>query len=418
MLGEEDKVMRAEERGSKVEASVKKENRASGVRPGLANHRGVDTPRSPSIFSRWRPLALGIGFLGLVVGAYLLGRCATLPAAAAQGADDSKSKTDSSAHHPSLAPGANATRLAEGASSRQVVAYIYGSIPITRDDLAEYLIARQGAERLDLLVNHRIIELTCQKKGITVTDAEVDAALAEDLRRMNIPSVKEFVNQILKKNKATLYEYREDVLRPKLALAKMVRSQVQVTDGDIRKAFEAYHGEKVECQIIMWPPEEKRRVLTEVYAKIRDSVDEFDRVARSQAVSQLASKGGHIEPFARYTTGNEELENEAFKLQPGEISRVLETPQGLIVVKCLKHIAADKGATMEANERAKLEKEIIEKKVQLEFPLVFKRLRDEANPQLFFGKHAQTEEELIKQTKEALTSDATPGLPTHAPKGN
>src|SRR5437867_2352038 len=126
-------------------------------------------------------------------------------------AEERGSKADASPHPSSLTPGANATRLAEGASPRQVVAYIYGSIPITREDLAEYLIARQGAERLELMVNHRIIELTCQKKGITVTDAEVDAALAEDLRRMNIPSVKEFDNQILKKNKTTLYEYKEDV---------------------------------------------------------------------------------------------------------------------------------------------------------------------------------------------------------------
>ena len=105
--------MRAEERGSKAEASGKKENRASGLcqNPGNWPSRGVDTPRSPSIFSSWRPLALVIGFLGLVVGAYFLGRCATLPAAAAQGADDSKSKTDASAHHLSLTPGANATRL-------------------------------------------------------------------------------------------------------------------------------------------------------------------------------------------------------------------------------------------------------------------------------------------------------------------
>src|SRR5438105_14620031 len=156
MLGEEGKVMGAEERGSKVEAGGKKENRASGAcqRPSNWPNQGVDTPRSPSIFSSWRPLALVIGFLGLVVGAYFLGRCATLPAAAAQGADDSKSKTDASPHHLSLTPGANATRLGEGASSRQVVAYIYGSIPITREDLGEYLIARQGAERLELMVNH------------------------------------------------------------------------------------------------------------------------------------------------------------------------------------------------------------------------------------------------------------------------
>src|SRR5207245_6251504 len=129
--------------------------------------------------------------------------------------------------------------------SRQVVAYIYGSIPITREELGEYLIARQGAERVDLMINGRIIDRACQKKGIVVTDAEVHAALAEDLKKMNIPSVKDFI-KVLEKNKTTLYEYKEDVLRPKLALAKLCRGQVQVTEDDIHKGFEAYHGAKVE----------------------------------------------------------------------------------------------------------------------------------------------------------------------------
>jgi parvulin-like peptidyl-prolyl isomerase len=361
---------------------------------------------SAALFNRWRPVALGASFLGLVVGAYFLGRFVTLPAAAAAQGDDSKGKDTT--HHSSLTTHQD---------SRQVVAYIYGSIPITREELGEYLIVRQGAERLELMVNGRIIELACQKKGIVVTDAEIDAALAEDLKKMNIPSVKDFIKQVLNKNKATLYEYKEDVLRPKLALAKLCRGQVQVTEEDLHKAFEAYHGEKVECQMIMWPAIEKSHVLNDIYVKIRDSADEFDRVAKSQASPHLASTAGHIAPFARNTTGNEELENEAFKLQPGEISRVLETPQGLVVLKCIRHIEADKSADLE-KERAKLEKEIIERKVVLEFPTVFKQLHDQANPQLFLGKHAQTEEELTRQAKEALTSDANPGLPAHPPHGN
>src|SRR4029077_12338399 len=99
-----------------------------------------------------------------------------------------------------------------------------------------------------------------------------------------------------------------------------------------------------------------------------DSADEFDRVAKTQASPQLASQAGHIEPFGRHTTGNDELENEAFKLQPGEISRVVETPQGLVVLKCIRHIEPKKTAVLNDEVRAKLEKEIIEKKVKLEFP--------------------------------------------------
>jgi len=108
----------------------------------------------------------------------------------------------------------------------------------------------------------------------------------------------------------------------KLALAKLCRGQVQVTEEDIHKGFEAYHGAKVECQMIMWPAQEKNRVFNETYAKIRDNAEEFDRVARSQAASNLASVGGRIAPFGRHTTGNDELENEAFKLRPGDISRL------------------------------------------------------------------------------------------------
>jgi len=387
----------------KIEPKVKNQKRGWKI---LGFSRSTIVHLRSSLFNRWRPVVFAAGFLGLVAGAYFLGRFATLPAAAAAQGDDPKAKDTTHRSPPTTHQ-----------DTRQVVAYIYGSIPITREELGEYLIARQGVERLDLMVNGRIIELACQKKGIVVTDAEVDAALAEDLKEMNIPSVKDFITGVLNKNKVTLYEYKEDNLRPKLALAKLCRGQVQVTEEDIQKAFQAYHGEKVECQMIMWPTIERSRVMNDIYVKIRDSAEEFDRVARTQASPHLASAGGRVAPFGRHTTGNEELENEAFKLRPGEISRVIETPQGLVVVKCIKHLEADKTAVLE-KERAKLEKEIIEKKVQLEFPKVFKQLRDQANPQIFLGKHPQTEEDLIKQTKEALTTDANPSLPVHPPHGN
>lgn len=358
----------------------------------------------------WRPAVLILSFLGLVASAYYLGRCTTLPAASAASPGTGDAHNESA---PAKSSGAK-----DGDYSRQAVAYIYGSVPLTREDLGEYLIARQGTERLELMVNRRIIDLACQKKGIVVTDAEVEAALADDLKSMNVPSVKDFVNGVLKKYQKTLYEWKEDVIRPKLALGKLCRDQVKVTEEDLQNAFEAYHGEKVECQIIMWPTQERNRVLNDVYAKIRDSAEEFDRVAKSQASSALASKAGHVEPFGRHTTGNDEMEKEAFQLQVGEISKVIDTPQGIVVLKCLKHIPAQSGLTLDAAERARLEKEIIDRKVTLEIPKMFKQLHDQANPQLFLGKKVETEEELTRAAKEALSLESTTGLPKHSPQGN
>jgi hypothetical protein len=355
-------------------------------------------------------LALGLGFLALAASAYYLGRFTSLPSAAAASPDPVPSHSIGTKEDASTK---------ETVNPRQVVAYIYGSIPITREEFGEYLISRQGAERLELMVNHRIIDLACQKKGIVITEAEVDAALADDLKAMNVLSVKDFVNVVLKKYQKTLYEWKEDVIRPKLALAKLCRDQVKVSEEDLRNAFEAYHGEKVECQMIMWPASEKSRVLNEIYAKIRDSEKEFDMAAKGQASPALAGRAGRVDPFGRHTTGNDELENEAFKLQPGELSRVIDTPQGLVVLKCIKRIPAQTGVNLDAAERAKLEKEIIDRKVaQIEIPKMFKQLRDQANPQIFLGKKVETEEELTKHAREALSGQTGTDLPKHSPKGN
>jgi hypothetical protein len=54
----------------------------------------------------------------------------------------------------------------------------------------------------------------------------------------------------------------------------------------------------------------------------------------------------------------------------------------------------------------------------LEIPKVFKQLRDQANPQIFLGKHVETEEELTKKAREALAPDSSTGLPAHPPRGN
>ena len=132
--------------------------------------------------------------------------------------------------------------------NKRPVAYIHDNEIISREQLGEYLIARYGAEKLPLLINKLIIEEACRAKGIEVTAAEVEASLAEDLGAMNVDQ-KTFVNNVLKQYKKTLYEWKEDVIRPKLLMTKLVRSRIVVTEEEIRTGFEAYHGEKIDCQL-------------------------------------------------------------------------------------------------------------------------------------------------------------------------
>jgi len=172
----------------------------------------------------------------------------------------------------------------------------------------------------------------------------------------------------------------EDVIRPRLIMEKMCRSRVAVTREDLAEAFDAKYGEKVDCKIIMWPKAEKKLVLDQVWPRIRNSEQEFDHFARLQASPSLAAVGGHIKPIGHHTTGEERLEKVVFSLRPGEVSEVLDHPEGLVVVKCLGHIDPDKSASFD-QRRGELEKEVFDKKVAMEIGKMFQQLQAQAHPQ-------------------------------------
>jgi hypothetical protein len=352
----------------------------------------------------WRKLTMKMGFLGLLALAFWWGRYGSMPQAIAV-PPGTNAKPE---NPPTPAPADTSSDYA-----RRWVAVINSNIPITREEFGEYLIARHS-QQLELLVNKRIIELACKAKGIEVSAAEVEAALAEDLKSMGNLPLQEFVDKVLKRYNKSLFEWKEDVIRPKLALTKLCRAQdrVHVTDKDLHDAFEAYFGEKVDCRMILYPPDQKR-IAMQQYAELRRSEADFERCARQQATPSLAMHGGAIEPIRRHTTGNDELEKEAFSLQPGEISKLIDTPQGSVVLRCVKRLPPDTGKKLEA-ERPKLEKEIIEKKIQQEIPIVFKELQDAAQAKLFLKKYT-TQEELERDVVRDLQGGVAPAGPGSKP---
>jgi parvulin-like peptidyl-prolyl isomerase len=260
----------------------------------------------------------------------------------------------------------------------QVVAYYHETMPITREELGEYLIRCFGTDNVEFLVNHRIIEKEVRSRGITVTEQEVDAALHEDVMRLNATE-EVFAKQFLDQYHKTLYEYREDAVRYRLALAKLCADRVRVTEEDLQMAYEAYHGEKLDCRIILWPADQKKWVLKQ-YPSIRDSEEAFADAAKHQASPTLASKGGRLDLFGRHTLGDENLEREAFRLKPGEVSTVVGTPQGDVVMKCDRRIPPDKVPLEKV--RAELERDVRRRKIEREIQIAFHELQEKAQPKL------------------------------------
>lgn len=284
--------------------------------------------------------------------------------------------------------------------SKRIVANIYGTIPITREELGEYLIARYGAEKLDLLINKRIIEHACAEKRITVTDAEIEADLDETTKGINV-SRKDFIDKVLKARHLSMYEWKEDVVRPKLLLAKLARDRIQVENQEVVNAFESKHGEKVQCRIIHFPPGHPN-IPPDFYQKIRGSDEEFDHAARTQPNANLAMAGGHVTPIGRHTTAPN-VEKVIFGLKVNEVSEVISSEnEGQLIVKCLGRVPPDTKVSIE-QEREQLYKEVLEKRIQQEIPLVFRELRQTAQAKNWLSGR-ETQSDLVRDVQQELKS--------------
>jgi len=349
--------------------------------------------------SRWqRTLVL----TGASLAAFVIGRAA--------GPSPVPAQTPAPAQAPAQAPAPASAQKPEPVAdsadySNRVVAYIYNTIPITREDLGEYLIQRYGADKIELLVNKRIIDHACELAHVQVTAGEVEASFEDDCRGLGV-SRQVFLEQFLASRHKTELEWKEDVVRPRLQLTKLCRERVKVEEQELRDAFEAHYGEKVDVRVILFGPNTNQRIVLSVYDDIRKSEQEFDRAARQQENSALAAVGGKVKAIGRHCAAPD-VERAAFNLKPGEVSSVIGTcdannhSTGCIIMKCDGRIPPDATKSYD-RERENLMKEVHERKVQEMVKVVFKELHDEAKPQLFIQPPVIKEHEWHKELEQTI----------------
>jgi len=271
------------------------------------------------------------------------------------------------------------------ADPTKVVAYIYGTVPVTQEAFGKYLMDRGGADKLELFVNKLIIETEARKRNVTVTDLEMKAALDEDIAGVSAGgaavSRQDFVKIVLAKHDKTFYEWMEDIVRPRLLLQKMCydRVKAKVTEAELKKQFDRRYGEQRLVQIIMYPLGDPLKVIQEQYAKYRNDPVEFDSAARAQANPGLAASKGLIKPVTRHLIAEDKIvEDTAFKLKKGEVSEVIQTRQGYIVMKMVEAIPANAKADF-AKERPVMEKAAFDELLLAEIPAFFAELKKAAN---------------------------------------
>jgi hypothetical protein len=303
----------------------------------------------------------------------------------------------------------------KAATDQRVVAYLFDNVAITREEFGDYLIQHYGRKHIRPFINKKIIEMAAEKAKIAVTPQEVDAIITDDCAKLSMDKA-QFVKMVLEqKYGKTLEEWREEVIKPRLIMQRMCQANIKLDEEGLKKVYDNMYGEKVQCQIIMWPKDLKDNAFKK-YATIRNNKEEFDQMARSQLNSDLAARGGYVDPIGRNSGPNTaKIEEIAFKLEEGQVSEVIEVAQvGTMVIKCAKRIPARTDVTFE-QVKPLLIKELTDRKLEQEIPNLFAKLAKEAKPYYLLSPGDETREE-VEERSRRLGANVVPASGTSEKK--
>lgn len=259
------------------------------------------------------------------------------------------------------------------ATSNRIMAKVNNDA-ITYEAVAKACVERYGVEVLDNLINRLIIQQECDRRGITVTQAEVQQEVVNTAKKFNLPLDTWY--QMLKTERGlTPQQYHNDVIWPMLALKKLAGTDVQVTEADMQKGFERDYGPRMKGRLIL--VEGNSRQAAQIWEKCRANPDDFDRLAREYSADPNTRPLGGVIPPVRRHGGNPQVEEEAFKLQPGEISALIEIKENqYVILKC-------EGFTDPVVDDIRvvwndLYAQLVEEKVQTSVAKVFEEIKDRA----------------------------------------
>lgn len=187
-------------------------------------------------------------------------------------------------------------------------------------------------EALSQLIQETIFLKEAEKKGVKVPDEEVQRRLKSVID--DYPE--DIFDKTLQRSKLTVADMRDDISR-KLTIEKLIEaevySHVEVSDDEISRYFREHKAEfdrpkQVSARQIVVEDEELASGLHDRLLKGAD----FATTAKEQSLSPDGADGGDLGYF---TMGEmpPEFEEVVFKLKPGQLSPVVQSPYGYHIFK-------------------------------------------------------------------------------------
>ncbi len=267
------------------------------------------------------------------------------------------------------------------------VVAVVNNEPISREDLARECLLHYGQEVLESLINRSLILTSCQQRNIVVTDRQIEEEIDRMAAKFSVGK-DQWLKMLQQERGITPIRYAKDIIWPTLALRELARAQLTVTREELDEAFESEFGPSVKVRLIaLDSSEEARRIHAEAVAK----PEEFPALAKKYSKDpNSASAYGMIQPIRRHS-GDAHLEQVAFALRPGEVSKIVTVGNLHVFLKCEEHVAPRKGVNRAQTEPLLIEA-LKDRKLREAASGVFKQLQDSATIVIAYGDPAKSKQ--------------------------
>ena len=225
----------------------------------------------------------------------------------------------------------SATRAVQGVASdnpiRQDAKKLYPEIvaevngeQITLAQLQEETLKAHGEDVLSRILNRALVLAECQRQGVAVTRADVDAEIERLAKSFRLTKT-QYLEVVEKDSSMSYQEYAEEVVWPRLALQALVADKIKLTDEELEAAYLKSYGPSISLQMIISETKEKAESLR---SRIVDGGEDFGTVAKDESLDvATASNKGRMQPIFHGTLADKNMEDKLFALDVNQVSEVI-----------------------------------------------------------------------------------------------
>jgi peptidyl-prolyl cis-trans isomerase SurA len=260
---------------------------------------------------------------------------------------------------------------------------------------AEQMFAGQEKDVLRDLIDQRLLVQRGKDLGIN-PDTEVIKRLDEMRKQMNLASLEDLEKQA--EQQGVSYEEVKDNIRNSLITQKVigqeVGSKIQIPQEEVRQYYQDHQKElerpeqvRLSEILVSTQSSDSQRgapdaaTLTAAEQKANDLREQirkgasFEEVAKKYSGGGSAGQGGDLGYFERGKLAKE-LEDRSFSMQVNEVSEVIRTKQGFILLKVTEHQLAGVPTFKEVESR--IQEALYYQKLQPAMRIYLTKLREQA----------------------------------------